>query len=273
MIISNGFSNGKQLVKYDISNDSFMDYGADYLSASQFGYGIDFTQLDDKLYSLRGFSVQANMPIIVYDLQTLSMSNFNLSFEELDVHLPITVNQYACMTSSNAPSPRLYITGGENFGYLSDFQILTLDDLQWVTYLPSMLNTHTSHGSAVVNDRLWVIGGRYESSVEAIITTNVTTESWNNIGSLPCELSEFGITAAGGVIFIVGGWCWDLGGTSSIIYTIDTATNVISVNPNSLPYGVNGMAVVAIDNTIYGFGGHMGKFIDFWGTLDLLRIL
>lgn len=165
------------------------------------------------------------------------------------------------------------------YGQLDDLQILNLGNTQWIssTYSPSMNNVRSMHGCIVANDQLWAIGGYYEDSVEAIEITSITTETWQEIGSFSCELSRSGITAVEDVIFIVGGLCWDISTTSSVVYTIDTTTNSLSIYSESLSTDVGSMPIMMIDSIIYGFGGRRynngyEEYLDSWTTLKLLRV-
>ena len=277
MIFSGGYNNRDQLVKYEISHDIFVDFGVDYLSSNlsnsngELGWCVYFTQINATTL----FTINSNGGSInVYNLQSLS-------YDTLDTTIPTNVGIYGCMSSSESPSPKLYITGGYNSdsGTLNNLQVLSLVDLQWVSSPPSMLKAREQHGCVVVNDTLWAIGGYYVDSVEAINTTNIATETWTAIGSLNCELELLGVTAVNEMIFIVGGYCIDTGYGSDTVYTIDTVKNNISVNECSLPIAVAGMHVVVVDYAIYGFGGYIGSssysstYLDSWMTLDLLRVL
>ena len=277
MILSGGQSYKEQLVEYDTLNDAFIDYGEEFVSSAlgnsdgENGWGVYFTQINaTTLYTINRNGDSIN----VYDLQSLS-------FYDLGTTIPVDVSYHGCIASAITPSPRLYITGGKVDDWsspnwleeLDDLQILGLDDLQWLTSAPSMTTARAGHGCIVVNDLLWAIGGQSSESVEMINITDITTGSWQVVGSVSCQMSSFGITAVDDIIFLVGGYCWDTSARSGIVYTIDTVTNTISVYAESLPFPVNGMSILAIDDMIYGFGGTNGSSLDSWMTLDLLSLL
>ena len=74
------------------------------------------------------------------------------------------------------------------------------------------------------------------------------------------------------LIFIVGGMVKENDSTKYRIdatHTINTVTNEICVYPATLPAVKEGMSVVAVDRTIYGFGGYH-QFSDVLMTLDML---
>lgn len=270
-----------QVVRFDILNETFVDYGKKYLSSTLGNAdgetGIsDFTQINaTSLFTLSGDGASFN----VYDLRTLSYRNLNTTF-------PVTTYSGTCLSSSETPTPRLYVTGGySNYLPQNYLQILNLDDMLWLDNTPSMSYSREDHGCVVVEDRLWVIGGGVDS-VEALNITNVESNGWIVIGNLHCILSDFGITIVDKVIFIVGGWCYydsqadEKSHVTDIVQTIDTATNSIIVYEDRLPVPTYYMPVVAIDYRIYGFGGRVdsvyysGFFdsINTWMSLHMFRI-
>ena len=269
MMISGGRYVQHQLVEYDIVNGSFTDYGEDYLSTTlgndqgEFGFGVYYSQINaTTLFTIN----QNGSSIHVYDLQSVSYRN-------LGVDIPINVWYYGCLSSSEVPTPRLYVVGGYNDSILNDLQILNLEDMKWVSNTPSMIDPRHGHGCIAVNDKLWAMGGYHKDTVEVINISNITNESWYEIGSLSCTLARPGVTTFDDLIFIVGGRCHDISADSDTMYTIDTMTNTIRIYHGSLPFGVNGVAVVAVDHTIYGFGGQTDVNLDSWMTLDLLSNL
>lgn len=278
ILISGGYPEGYQLVKYEISNDDFVDYGEYYLldtlnSTFEHGFGTYFTQISTTLYTIN-CKDYINQSINVYDLQSLS-------YQPLNTTIPVAVSSSGCISSSESPSPKLFLTGGGSIGSsappLKNLQILSLIDLQWETSPPSMLKGRWGHGCIMVNDRLWAIGGYNEDSVEAIKIADIAKESWGAIGKLSCLLWNMGVTAVNEIIFVVGGYRTDTDRFSDTVYTIDTNTNLIGVSADSLPLAVSGMSVVTIDRTIYGFGGldringSDGVYLDSWMTFDVSR--
>ena len=275
-MISGGQVNPYQWTKYDILKDEMTDLGVDYLNVTlgnevgEHGYGTYFTQINDTtVYTINGNGDSIN----VYNLQTLS-------YQDLGTTIPINVDRYGCMASSATPSPRLFITGGNNASNsedaaLDDLQVLSLADMQWMSSPPSMVETRHRHGCIVANDKLWAMSGKYENSVEVINTTDIANETWQEIGTLSCMPVLMGITVVDSTIFVVGGYCRSWSTRSDTVHTIDAVTNNISTYAYSLPIAANGIPVVAIDATIYGFGGQTSGStrLDTWYTLILLSIL
>ena len=270
---SGGYLQYYQLIEYDIANDAIIDYGEDYISSTlnnshgEYGLGVYYTQIDPSTLYLIDMLGDA---INVYDLQSLS-------YDRLNTTIPFDVSYYSCIASSDST---LYITGGysNQNGTLDRLQVLNLEDLSWLQRAPSMNYERYQHGCIVVNGngnhKLWAIAGAYEESVEFVSTTDIEDRPWKKSGSLSCGLSFFGVTAFGDTIFIVGGNCYGTTIRPDTVYTIDSVTNSIRTHKDALPFGVSGMPVVLVGNTIYGFGGYDGKnVLDSWMTLDLLCTL
>ena len=269
-----GKMNAKQLVKYSIVNDQFVDYGTIYSalmgnSLGEFGYGGYYSQLNSTmLYTITPISWST------FNVQYISAYNLkDLSYQQLHPSIPTNVGQYACLASSEIPSPRLYVTGGQtqNYDRLDDLRVLDLYQSHWLTNMPSMNQTRSSHGCIVVDERLFVVGGDNVTAVESINVMDIESASWGTIGNLPDYRSRFGqVVEFDKVIYVIGGaHSYDSGSnrdTVSIRMTkpysvlmIDTKSGDISLHSDPLPYSVTGMATVIVDNTIYGFGGYNGS--------------
>ena len=284
MLISGGRDHRQQWTKYDMLKDEMTDFGEEYLDSPQHGYSTYFTQINETTV----YTINVNGDSInVYNLQSLS-------YRDLGTSIPINVDEFGCIASSETPSPRLFISGGNNGSNfvadaLDDLQVLSLADMQWMSSPPSMIKTRHRHGCIVVNDKLWAIGGKGRYSVELINTTDIVNENWQineEIGDLSCALVLMGITTVDSTIFVVGGYCSEHSANTDTVYTIDTVTNNMTVYAGSLPARINGMPVVAIDGTIYGFGGWYNSIVvinytiygfsgltNMWFTLNMLSAL
>jgi hypothetical protein len=262
----------QQLVEYDMNNNTFIDHGSSNLSVNEFGRGVYFTQMNSTtLYTIQYW---AGDTISVYDLPSLSYSALNTT-------IPTAVTYDGCIASSETPSPRLYITGGYNSlypndGSLDSVQVFDLDTETWLN-VSSMQYARHYHGCIVVDDMLYVMGGyyngpesndaRYVYEVEVINTTNIEEAEWEVIGNYTAY--SFGVTAVDGVIYMVGGIV-DVDFIDTV-YTIDTATNNVSLHGDELPSALCSMPIVAVDHVIYGFGGRFwSDYKDSWMSYNTL---
>lgn len=251
------------MTRYDtgVTNGWFDDYTTSkYLSDTlmnddgEDGEGIYFTQIDDTtLYTISTDGGNINM----YDLTAGSET-----YQQL-VTIPINVGfpNRGCLASSVSLSS-LYVAGGFNSGSIANLQILNLSDMQWSDG-PSMSYGRVAHGCVVVNDRLWAIGSVEE--VEAINITNISSQSWSDMFSLPTRLSSFGLTVLDDIIYIIGGVDENSNYEEvDTMYLIDTAAGNYDLYEDSLPMELQGMAVIVVDRTIYGFGGYSSTSAEWW---------
>lgn len=258
------------MVTYSIENDTFTDFGSQALSDRDedgtygYGTGIFYSQLHDTLFRI-GYSGQH---IHVYDLQSLS-------YDVLDEPIPTAVSYGACLASGDSPSRRLYVTGGiEYIDYwtstaMSNLQILELNTTEWTDGV-DMTYARQQHGCIVVNDWLWTIGT--STHFERVNTVDIySATEWETMGYIDEKyLRSFGIVAVGDFIYVIGGYLSDCKCVKNIMYIIDTNDgNVQSVPMN---FSVYGMAVVAVNDIIYGFGGahEYGVATSGWAQYNLL---
>lgn len=276
--LSGGENHTHQLVEYSTSNEQFTDHGESYLSSTlgnsdgEFQKGQYFTQINGTtMFTVNGNDTTIN----VYHLESLS-------YYTLDTTIPINVGIWSCITSSEIPVSKLYITGGWDSvedSLSHELQILSLENLSWLQSAPAMIDGRYNHGCIVVNNRLWTIGGDDAGlgldSVEAILIEDIELNYWYKNGTLPTKVARFGLLTVDDLIFIIGGYIdGDTHSQSDTVYIIDTQQNSISTYEYNLPYAVQGISVLFIDYTIYGFGG-WGNYAYFNSlfTLDLLRDL
>ena len=264
-----------QLIQYNIANHQLTDYGEDYLldtmgnSNGECGGGGYYSQLNSTM--LYTIAYPNGDYIHSYNLQTLS-------YQQLSASIPTSVSYYACLASSETPSPRLYVTGGEDDDYnaLDDLQVLDLNQSQWLTNMPSMQYSRHSHGCIVVDERLFVVGGDVGvTAIENMNIMDIDSASWDTIGNIPEFRYEFGqLIAFQEVIYVVGGYHGDE--YLDTVYAIDIMnTTMVNVTllPDTLPYSVGRMGTVIVDNTIYGFGGYDSDNIyglDTWISYEML---
>ena len=261
----------QQLVKYDISHDQFTDYGDEYLYDTlgnwygEWGGGGFYSQLNSTmLYTIAYYGDY----IYSYNLQSLS-------YEQLSPAIPTKVSSNGCLASSEAPSTRLYITGGFNddddYGSaLRDLQVLDLDQSQWLTDMASMQYNRSDHGCIVVNERLFVVG--VVTQIEVINITDIDSASWEIFGALWDSRREFGqLVVFQGIIYVIGGY--DGNTYYNTVYTIDGTTGAVARLSATLPHSVHFMGALVVENTIYGFGGYYGSDStdrDTWVSYEML---
>ena len=245
------------LVQYNIDDNNFTDYGAEYLSTKlsnpygEFGAGTFYTQINETLlYTIRGTGEYIN----AYNLESFS-------FHQLDQTIPINVDIGGCLASVELPRPQLFVVGGRYYNGTgwnrrNTLQILDLSVGNW-SMGPNMTQDRAGHGCVVVNDWLWAIG--LYPTVESIHVPERSNSSsdtaWKIKGSLSTGVLFYvRLAVFEELIFVVGG-CTLYTCPVERVIIIDTNTAKMDSTTLALPYAVLGMGIVVVDRTIYGFGG------------------
>jgi len=160
----------------------------------------------------------------------------------------------------------LYVIGGDNSaGVLSDLQRYDPVTDTWTT-LTSMPTPRAGAAAAVIDDGIFVIGGRqstggpcsggpYSGAVERY---DVDTDTWSTVAPLPNPRSDLAAVAHGGKIFVFGG-CTGTASAPSVTNEVDmydpqtnTWTTGLAPMPTpraSLVAGHSGAQVYAIGGT------------------------
>ncbi len=158
----------------------------------------------------------------------------------------------------------LYVIGGGNSGIaLSDLQRYDPVLDAWTT-LASMNTARAGAAAAVIDDGIFVIGGRqstggpcsggpYSNTVEKY---DIDTDTWSAVAQLPNQRSDMAAVAHGGKIYVFGG-CSDTGVTKEVdMYDpqTDTWTRLVDMTTAraSLVAGHSGDKVYAIGGTTDG---------------------
>src|SRR5712691_7825789 len=158
----------------------------------------------------------------------------------------------------------LYVIGGENStGVLFDLQRYDPVTDMW-TPLMSMPTARAGAAAAVIDDGIFVIGGRQSTggpcSGGPYLTTvekyDIDTNTWSTVASLPNPRSDLAAVAHGGKIYVFGG-CSSTGVTNEVdMYDPQTNTwtplTIMLTGRASLVAGHSGDNVYAIGGTADG---------------------
>ena len=253
-----GKYNDNQLAEFDLGTKTFVDRGLNALPKEVYGFSQYFTQIESLLYMI---DPQDSM-INVYQLSDRNLvTNYSV--------IPINVGQYGCLTSS---STQLFVIGGaatSSSNSLDSIQILNIQTKDW-SEGPTMLRArerfscimHPSDSSV-----LFAIGGEnnlhgYLKSIEKI---NIDSGTKEYINDLTVPLLDTRAISYGESIFVIGGYD-NLYNVRDLVHIIEPNTGGVTVSDDLLAYGVYGVAAVAVNDTIYAFGGVVepSNIVDTW---------
>src|SRR2546422_11048988 len=156
----------------------------------------------------------------------------------------------------------LYVIGGEgSTGVLADLQRYDPVTDMW-TPLMSMPTARAGAAAAVIDDGIFVIGGRQSTNgpcsggpyLQTVEKYDIDTNTWSPVAQLPTPRSDLAAVARGGKIFVFGG-CSSTGVTNEVdMYDPQTNTWTTGLAPMptpraSLVAGHSGDKVYAIGGT------------------------
>ncbi|MBM4091423.1 MAG: DUF11 domain-containing protein [Planctomycetes bacterium] len=143
------------------------------------------------------------------------------------------------------------------------------DSLYWRTRT-SLLTPRANHGTAVVDGKIYVIGGKGGSgtSLATVEEYDPVTDSWMVRASLPTPRQQVHAAVSNGRIYAIGGWVgfWPSGAPSAVVEEYDPTTNSWRARANMPTARMWGGIATASNGRIYVIGGSDG--IDALSTVE-----
>ena len=158
----------------------------------------------------------------------------------------------------------LYVIGGGNSG-VALFDLERYDPVldAWTT-LASMNTARAGAAAAVIDDGIFVIGGRLSTSgpcsggpyLDTVEKYDIDTNTWSPVAPLPNQRSDMAAVAHGGKIYVFGG-CSSTGVTKEVdIY--DPQTNTWTTGAMPMPTARASLVAGHSGNKVYAIGGTDG---------------
>ena len=134
---------------------------------------------------------------------------------------------------------------------------------KWSPLRP-MLTARNHHGAALIDGRIYVVGGRVGSTFIIGLSTNVSTneaydvakDTWSSVLGVPTARSGVGVAVLEGRMHVLGGEAYlnDLVGTYRTHEAYDPKSNSWQRLP-PMPTPRHGLAVAEIGGRIYAVSG------------------
>jgi large repetitive protein len=162
----------------------------------------------------------------------------------------------------------LYVIGGDNSaGVLSDLQRYDPVTDTWTT-LTSMPTARAGAAAAVIDDGIFVIGGRQSTSgpcsggpyLGTVEKYDIDADTWSTVAPLPNPRSDLAAVAHGGKIFVFGG-CTGTTSAPSVTNEVDMydpQTNTWTTGLASMPTPRASLVAGHSGNQVYAIGGTDG---------------
>jgi N-acetylneuraminic acid mutarotase len=234
-----------------------------------------FAAVGDKLYSIAGFTIArpaTGLPawvpsksVWIYDVNAKSWS------KGPDLPTPRGA------LSATAVGTKIYAIGGaKNPSYstpelrpavpvenVATNEVLDIATNSWSSLAP-MLTARNHHGAALINGRIYVVGGRIGSTFIIGLSNNVSTNevydvaknTWSSVVGMPTPRSGIGVAVLNGRMHVLGGEAYlnDLVGTYRTHEAFDPKSNSWQRLP-PMPTPRHGLAVAEIAGKMYAVSG------------------
>eukprot|EP01084_Bolivina_argentea_P050629 93119_1 len=244
-----GYQNN--LIKYDLNSNTFT---ASTVSVNVPSNSQSFTQIEKTIYMILG-----NTSIATFD-----MTSEEFLYPFTTEPIP-NINDNSCL--ANIDGQHLIVLGGNNwYEYSTAMDIYDINTKTWTT-APNMIQSRTIFTCIWHNNYLYAIGGQtgwdhtnnipvYTTKVERILTQNIETQTWIEIGDLSQPLAYSRGVVFTDNIYIIGGYESDNWLLTDNVEIINTTNNDIAIH-STLLYPVSSVGVVATDSSMFVMGGYI----------------
>ena len=235
-----------------------------------------FATVGNKLYSIGGFTIArpagGGLPAWV---PSNSVWIFDLTTNTWSKGTPLPTPRGAL--TATAVGTKIYAIGGaKNPSYstpelrptvpvenVATNEVYDIQANAWSS-ARSMLTARNHHGAALIDGKIYVVGGRVGSTFIIGLSTNVSThevydvakDTWASVLGVPTARSGIGVAVLNGRLHVLGGEAYlnDLVGTYRTHEAYDAKTNSWERLP-PMPTPRHGLAVAEIGGRIYAVSG------------------
>lgn len=255
---------GDNFLEYDAS----LDIWAELTPLPEARHHVTVSIVEDELYGIGGFAGgfpgwEAQSNVFVYDFNTEGWAESTPLPEPRGEHTAVVMDG------------KIYVAGGrfKRVAESADFNdhfdtasVLVFDPItqEWSS-IPDMPTARNSHAAAVIDGKMYVVGGRQFIEQESGEYANINVaslevydpaaDSWETLAPLPKAAGGIAAAAVDGKLYAFGGEQWVPEKTviaESWVY--DPASDQWTALPD-MPTPRHGIAAGVIGNQIYVLGG------------------
>eukprot|EP01083_Nonionella_stella_P167043 560395_1 len=247
--ILGGYRHGEKIYKYNVDNDQLTDVTPLYNPHGIIDFG-DNTLLNSNAVMIKN---------TIYYSEHSHFNSLNIDTFEYTQDFMDFVDYRMCMVTGKDKT-KLYVTAGRETKLFVIYDLLS-GVIKWG---PSLAFNHQYGGCHVVNNVLYVIGGKDTQTIEYIDLDRVATldemTGWNTLSvELPLRLWSFGSAIYDHFMFIIGGFDIDTQYYTDAIFIFDTQSNkFINNTGSSLPVSRMRSPAIFVESTVYLFKGLIG---------------
>ncbi|MDD3292612.1 MAG: FISUMP domain-containing protein [Candidatus Pacebacteria bacterium] len=160
----------------------------------------------------------------------------------------------------------VYFMGGKESIYIDSNKRYRISNDSWAARA-DMPTARESATTAVVNNKIYVIGGR---NSDGVLNTNEeydpATNTWTTKASMPTKRYVTGAVTVNNKIYVIGGYVPHLPGSTGVNEEYDPATNTWTTKA-SMPTPRGHVFPVVYNNKIYVIGGY-NTILNSWVTVN-----
>jgi N-acetylneuraminic acid mutarotase len=222
--------------------------------------GLAAAAIGSKIYATGGFLGDAGQPPLT-ELYTREVEIYDTAKDEWSIGTPMIHNRSS--HGAGAVSGKVYVMGGTDYIVMSPpGALVSTEEYDPVAdkweYKSSMLTPRSRFGTAVVDGKIYTIGGWWTPVMGIWTKSNATeaydpaTDTWTRLSRMPTARGEVALAVLDRKIYAMGG----SGGWDVIeIYDVDTDTWTTGPSIPSNATSYYGMTAEVLDGRIYLMGG------------------
>jgi len=204
-------------------------------------------------------------------LKIVALTN-DVQFEVLATTIPRAISDHSA--SVHNPHGTIYIAGGcdDPLGNTFDAnaKVYACNSISSYMYkfdaineeiveLPQMPRRRYRHASAIVNNQLWILGGRdfFDTLIPEIDIFDIASNTWSTIGNFTDVTSDLASFSSGTSVYAIGGYDSDYNATNQLVKFSFNETSLTLIQKNAAPlgFGRGDISAATDGNFTYVSGG------------------